>query len=160
MNPFILGIVIVAGVLGLVLAAIVFSLVGAFVKALFATFFGRAARFVVTPKTARRASLRPVVTLLLVSVALVVSAVYGVVRMGPGPSVVNNVAWVIAHLVILQGFIRFAIRPTQAPQAGSDPASGSEVVAHQSRPLIAEAEAGASGDSVASTSAAQDWGVR
>jgi cellulose synthase (UDP-forming) len=91
------------------------------VKALFTTFFGRPARFVVTPKSARRASMRPVLTLIVAVTLLVFSAVYGVLRAGPDPSVVNNVAWVIAHLTILTGFIRYALSPRRVTDLAEDP---------------------------------------
>ena len=130
------------------------------VKALFTTFFGRAARFVVTPKTARRASLRPVATLVFASVVLVGSAVYGVVRMGPDPSVINNVAWVIAHLVILQGFIRFAMSPTQGTLTQSGSAKVEETQVGQGQPVVAEAQVRVGVDSPAPMPAGQDWGAR
>jgi len=81
------------------------------IKALFATLLGGAARFVVTPKEASRRSLRPVLVQMLVIAILTVGSVYGLVTQGPAPSVVNNVAWAVAHVVILQGFIRYSIRP-------------------------------------------------
>lgn len=80
-------------------------------KALADTILGRKASFVVTPKEARRVSLKPVVPQMLTMLLLVASAVYGVATRGWGPSVVNNVAWVIAHLVILGGFVRLTLRP-------------------------------------------------
>jgi len=81
------------------------------VRALFATFFGRRARFVVTPKRQGGVTLRPVRTLIVVAVMLAGAVAYGLVRFEPVPSTVNNVAWAIAHLVILLGFVRLALRP-------------------------------------------------
>lgn len=71
----------------------------------------RTARFVVTPKHEGRASLRPALPQILTIAVLAISAVYGLARLGPEPSVVNNVAWIVAHIVILQGFVRLAARP-------------------------------------------------
>jgi len=81
------------------------------VKALLTTFSGKSAKFVVTPKGASARSLRPVRWLAIVSVILAGAALYGLATKGLDPSVVNNVAWIIAHLVILQGFIRLAFNP-------------------------------------------------
>jgi cellulose synthase (UDP-forming) len=80
-------------------------------KALLSVFSHRTAGFVVTPKTGGSRSLRPVLVHVVVMVVLTIAAVYGLVTLGPEPSVVNNVAWVVAHLVILQGFVRLALRP-------------------------------------------------
>ncbi|MDO8964432.1 MAG: glycosyltransferase [Coriobacteriia bacterium] len=93
------------------------------VAALFSTFFGRAVRFVVTPKQTTRVTLRPVRMLILVMVMLAASTAYGLWRLGPVPSALNNVAWAIAHVVILQGFVRYALHPEQRhveePEAGT-----------------------------------------
>ncbi len=80
-------------------------------KALFDTIIGGKARFVVTPKEAGRVSLKPVIPQLVTMLVLIASAVYSVATRGWGPSVVNNVAWVVAHLVILSGFVRLTLRP-------------------------------------------------
>lgn len=90
------------------------------VKALLATFFGRTARFVVTPKSAHDAgvTLRPVRIHLLMIAILVGSSIYGLVRLGTVPSTVNNVAWAVAHIVILQGFVALSIRPSSRSQGG------------------------------------------
>lgn len=83
------------------------------VSALLSTFFGRAVRFVVTPKQAGRVTLRPVLPQIAVMVMLVAAGGYGVWRLGPDPSAVNNLAWAVAHIVVLQGFVRYAVRPAQ-----------------------------------------------
>jgi len=83
------------------------------VAALFSTFFGKAVRFVVTPKRTTRASLRPVRVHMTVIVALIAVAAYGIFRFGAVPSVLNNVAWAVAHIVILQGFVRYSLHPEQ-----------------------------------------------
>lgn len=81
------------------------------VKALLSTFLGRSAKFIVTPKHGSNRSLRPVRWLIVVSVILAGAAAYGLATKGLEPSVVNNVAWIVAHLVILQGFIWLALYP-------------------------------------------------
>lgn len=82
-------------------------------KALFSVFSRKAAHFVVTPKHETQASLKPALAQILIMVVLIASAIYGVLWLGPQPSVVNNVAWIVAHIVILQGFVRLAARPRQ-----------------------------------------------
>lgn len=90
------------------------------VKALFLTFFGRAAGFVVTPKAAHESgvTLRPVRTHLIAIAILATSCVYGLVTLGPVPSTVNNIAWAAAHIVILSGFVALAIRPKSWSEGG------------------------------------------
>jgi len=68
-------------------------------------------RFVVTPKNRSKASLRAVWPQLTVIVILFASAVYGLMTQGPVPSVVNNVAWVGAHIAILLGFVELTLFP-------------------------------------------------
>jgi len=87
-------------------------------RALFSTFFGRRARFVVTPKREGRVTLRPVVPLLIAATALAAASGYGLVRFGAVPSTVNNVAWAIAHIVVLSGFVRLSLRPHKPMHAG------------------------------------------
>lgn len=103
------------------------------VKALFATVLGRASRFVVTPKVATGRTLRPVVVHLLLLLVLGSAAVYGLVTQGPAPSVVNNVAWAIAHVVILQGFVRYAHSPEtpESDRVAVEPASGSQLTTEE-----------------------------
>ncbi len=81
------------------------------IRALFSTLFGRAARFVVTPKRAGRATLRPVVVHMLAIAALTGASVYGLATFGAVPSVMNNVAWATAHIVVLLGFVRLTWHP-------------------------------------------------
>jgi cellulose synthase (UDP-forming) len=81
------------------------------VRALFSTLFGRRARFVVTPKREGGVTLRPVIVQLLAIAVLAGATAYGLVRFGAVPSAVNNVAWAAAHIVVLLGFVRFALRP-------------------------------------------------
>lgn len=85
--------------------------------ALLSSFFGKAAAFVVTPKHKSRMTLRPVAIHLTIIGILVVTSLYGVITKGAVPSVLNNVAWAIAHIVLLQGFVRFTLRPEQ-PEEG------------------------------------------
>jgi len=83
------------------------------VAALLSMFVGKAAAFVVTPKHKSRTTLRPVAIHLVVISVLFAAAVYGTVTGGAVPSVLNNVAWAIAHVVLLQGFVRYALQPEQ-----------------------------------------------
>lgn len=81
------------------------------IKAFFAALLGRNARFVVTSKAAGKRSLRPVRVHLLAIAILAGSAVYGMWWQGMTPAVMNNVAFVFGHILILQGFVRYALRP-------------------------------------------------
>ncbi len=83
----------------------------AFIAAFASSIFGRTARFVVTSKERSSRSLRPVRVQIITIVVLVLSAVYGMVREGTGPSVMNNVAFALGHVLILQGFVRYARNP-------------------------------------------------
>lgn len=91
-----------------------------YAKALVSTFVGHSAKFVVTPKAGGRVSLKPVRVHIGVSMALVMAALWGLWAIGPTPSVINNVAWVIAHLVILSGFVWLAINPERSAIAAAE----------------------------------------
>ena len=75
---------------------------------------GRAARFVITPKTAGAATLRPVVVHVAVMIALAAAAVAGSAMRGLTPAVLNNVAFAMGHVLIVQGFVRYALRPERS----------------------------------------------
>jgi hypothetical protein len=102
--------------------------------------------------------LRPVATLVVATVVLVFSAAYGVLRAGADPSIVNNIAWVVAHVVILQGFIRYTFVPTQPLDPAEKPA------APEGLSLLGESQAATAGGidplgiSTPSPSTVQDWG--
>ncbi|PKQ16546.1 MAG: hypothetical protein CVT67_03880 [Actinobacteria bacterium HGW-Actinobacteria-7] len=85
--------------------------------ALLSTFFGKAAAFVVTPKHKSRMTLRPVIIHIVVITILFGAAIYGTLTEGAIPSVLNNVAWAIAHIVLLQGFVRLTLEP-ERPRTG------------------------------------------
>lgn len=84
-------------------------------KSLMSTFFGGRATFVVTPKEASAVSFKAVRWHLLASAILLSAAVTGLVRYGPTPSVFNNIAWIVAHLVILLGFVYLTLSPVRPP---------------------------------------------
>lgn len=81
------------------------------IAALFQSVFGSAARFVVTSKVAGARSVRPVWPHLLTLIALGLAIPYGIVTGGFTPSVVNNVAFALGHILIVSGFVRLALRP-------------------------------------------------
>ena len=91
------------------------------IAALITSVFGRAARFVVTSKGVGRRSLRPVWPHLLVLIALGVAVPFGIVTEGITPSVVNNVAFAMGHILIVSGFVRFALNPETHPHDSSHP---------------------------------------
>jgi len=99
-----------------------------FVGAFFSAIFGRRARFVVTSKTGGGRSLRPVWMHIVVIGILVFAIAYGIVTRGFTPSVTNNVAFALGHILVLQGFVRYARRPEGAEQVSAfdTPAEASE----------------------------------
>jgi len=97
------------------------------IAALFASVFGGAARFVVTSKGTGHRSLVPVWPHVLTVLALAVAIPYGIITAGFTPSVVNNVAFALGHILIVSGFIRLALRP-EAISHG-EPAVHDETVA-------------------------------
>jgi len=104
---------IVASDFGLTFQGVWFTL-GSFptqVGAFFSAITRRTRGFVVTSKTKGRNSLRPVAVHLAVIATLAFSIVFGIWRFGATPSVMNNVAFAIGHMIVLQGFVRYAIRP-------------------------------------------------
>ena len=82
------------------------------IAALFTSLFGRAARFVVTSKVGGPRSLRPVMPQIITLFALGIAIPYGIVTGGVTPSVVNNVAFALGHILVVSGFVRFALDPT------------------------------------------------
>jgi cellulose synthase (UDP-forming) len=83
----------------------------AFIAAFVSSIFGGTARFVVTSKERSARSLRPVRVQVITIIVLILSAILGMVREGTGPSVMNNVAFALGHVLILQGFVRYALKP-------------------------------------------------
>lgn len=81
--------------------------IGALLQAL----FGKRARFVVTSKTGASRSLRPVRVHLFFIGLLTFSIVFGLATGGFTPSVTNNVAFALGHILVLSGFVRYAMRP-------------------------------------------------
>jgi cellulose synthase (UDP-forming) len=81
------------------------------IAAFFSALLGGDAKFVVTSKSASSRSLRPVVAHVVAIVLLLSAIVYGIWRFGFTPSVMNNVAFALGHILILQGFVRYALWP-------------------------------------------------
>ncbi|RJQ53049.1 MAG: glycosyltransferase [Actinobacteria bacterium] len=79
---------------------------------------GRAARFVITSKSVSNRSLRPVALHIFVLAALVSCVALGLARRGGGPSVVNNIAFALGHVLVLQGFVRLALNPGMPEREG------------------------------------------
>lgn len=90
-----------------------------YVKALFSALGGKTARFVVTSKSGSRASLKPVRVHIVVVAVLAFSSIYGIVRDGFTPSVMNNVAFAVGHILLVQGFIRYALH-AEVPNTVAD----------------------------------------
>ncbi|MBI5230608.1 MAG: glycosyltransferase [Coriobacteriales bacterium] len=109
-------------------------------KSLISTFFGGKSKFVVTPKKAGKVALRPILPIIFTMIVLVFSAIYGLMRLGPDPSVFNNIAWIIGHIIILQGFVFLTFNPERAPVVGE--ARAPEAAKHaEEAPHVAEESA-------------------
>lgn len=91
-----------------------------FVQAFVSAIGGKAARFVVTSKKGSEVTLRPVRVHIFVVLTLVASIVYGIVVRGFNPSVMNNVGFAVGHILLVQGFIRYALRPEMPAYAVLD----------------------------------------
>ena len=94
------------------------------IAALLQSVFGRAARFVVTSKVAGKRSLLPVWPHIVVLTALVTAIPYGIVTQGINPSVVNNIAFALGHILIVSGFVRYALRPETPMPVPKPPRKG------------------------------------
>lgn len=81
------------------------------IAAFFSAVTRRAARFVVTSKGGARRSLAPVWPQLVTLAALLLPIPYGLATRGLTPSVFNNVAFALGHVLIVSGFVRLALRP-------------------------------------------------
>ena len=73
--------------------------------------FGKRATFVVTAKSGGSRSLRPVAAHVFFITLLAYSIVFGLAMEGFTPSVTNNVAFALGHILVLAGFVRYAMRP-------------------------------------------------
>jgi cellulose synthase (UDP-forming) len=89
------------------------------VAALFAALFGRVSRFVVTPKVIGRRSLGAVWPHMTALIALLVAIPVGLLTQGGAtPSVINNIAFALGHILILSGFVLLALDPEGPPERG------------------------------------------
>jgi len=79
--------------------------------AFFAALFGRRRGFVVTPKSGSRRSLGSVGPHVAVVAALAVSMPFAIIVQGATPSVMNNIAFAVGHLLIVSGFVGLAVFP-------------------------------------------------
>lgn len=95
-------------------------------KALLLALVGRRARFIVTSKGLSERSLRPVATHVVTIVALVIAICVGLILGGVTPAVTNNVAFALGHILIMQGFVRYASRPEAEQDAGFVPEAEGE----------------------------------
>jgi cellulose synthase (UDP-forming) len=108
------------------------------VTAFFSALFGKDAKFVVTSKHGATRSLRPVLVQVVTISVLLVAIATGLVREGFTPAVLNNVAFAIGHILVMQGFVRYALWPEQ-PETGQaeDMTDEKDEVASQSGPFMA-----------------------
>ena len=90
------------------------------IQATVLTLAGRRGRFVVTPKRGARAiQLRPVWPALVMLVALVAAAVYGLAH-SHSPATLNNVAFAVLHITVLLAGVWGALVPgAPAPEAAA-----------------------------------------
>ena len=109
--------------------------------AVFSALLGRDAKFVVTSKGASRRSLRPVIVQVITVIVLLSAVVYGLAHMGFTPAVLNNVAFALGHVLVVQGFIRYALWPQQPRDADvdatdeADAAAAGAQLANETEPL-------------------------
>jgi hypothetical protein len=103
-----------------------------FIRAFFSAIGGRAARFVVTSKTGSKSTLKPVRVHIAAVIILASSIVYGIAVYGFTPSVMNNVAFALGHILLIQGFIRYAYR-ADAPEFDTRDVFADEQPAHPAR---------------------------
>jgi cellulose synthase (UDP-forming) len=117
------------------------------VGALLSAVFGRALSFVVTSKEGAKHSLQPAAAHLVVLAVLVLTSAVGLVRYGLTPAVINNVAFACGHMLIVQGFVRYAYRPEElggvkpVPQRGSLEPHRAKLLPLTSAAEVAEGEA-------------------
>lgn len=102
-----------------------------FIVALPAAILGRNARFVVTSKGARRRTLRPVIVQLIAVIVLAVAVTFGVFTRGVSPAVMNNVAFALGDILVVQGFIRYALRAETVPDDAGDDLMADDVAESQ-----------------------------
>ncbi len=86
------------------------------IGALITAIFGKRARFVVTAKAGAKRAVRPVAVHIAMIVVLALSIVVGLIREGFTPSAMNNVAFALGHILILQGFVRYSLFPDAEPE--------------------------------------------
>ncbi len=96
------------------------------IGALFSALSTKAATFVVTPKGSSTRSLRPVFFQLTMMFLLLYSMLFGLRRFGLNASVLNNVAFALGHMVIIQGFLRIAVHPLPPGARGAPAAGGAD----------------------------------
>jgi cellulose synthase (UDP-forming) len=113
--------------------------------AFFSALLGRDAKFVVTSKGTSQRSLRPVMVQVITVIVLLVSVVIGLSRGGFTPAVLNNVAFALGHVLVVQGFIRYALWPEQPHGAFEDMSDEADSVAATSGAIAA---AGQSADTL------------
>lgn len=81
------------------------------IRAMVSTIIGRATGFFVTPKSAGAVSFKPVVVHAIAISFLLAAIVMGGTARGLTPAVLNNVAFALGHVLIMQGFVRYAASP-------------------------------------------------
>jgi len=82
-----------------------------------------------------------VVVQVITVVVLLSAVVYGLAHMGFTPAVLNNVAFALGHVLVVQGFIRYALWPQQPRDADvdatdeADAAAAGAQLANETEPL-------------------------
>ena len=112
------------------------------ITAFFSALLGKDAKFVVTSKSGSSRSLKPVAPHLTVIAVLTFSIVFGVSRFGFTPSVMNNVAFALGHILILQGFVRYALHPEVPAGEEGEGGTAESLAFEQPAVVTTAAEAG------------------
>jgi hypothetical protein len=97
------------------------------IGALWQALFGKRATFVVTSKSGATRSLRPVLMHVFFITLLSYSIVFGLAVDGFTPSTTNNVAFALGHILVLAGFVRYAMRPESVRELDYNASMHSEV---------------------------------
>lgn len=88
------------------------------IAALVSSLSNKAASFVVTSKGAAETSLRPVIPQVFAVALLAAASAFGIAVQGATPAVMNNVAFALGEVAIIQGLIRYALQPNVIEVSG------------------------------------------
>ncbi len=114
------------------------------IKAWLSIIFGRKLGFVVTPKGVDIKGITPhIYPQIFMTLLMIIAIFFGMLWFGANPSIMNNVAFAIVHIVLLSGFIRLSgasqISTVQEEVADKDKVI-QMIIREDLRPLVEEKE--------------------